>query len=232
MKPTHRLHAFLFGSAILASLAIGGSLQAATILTVTDTRPGETAVTVASTTAGSVSVSGTKVPTSTYTVSGLDLTSFGGGAGETLVFNVTYSQTGGTGVQVNGFGNISVTGGDNNQVDGAEVLTATVSLISGSSTYTGDYADLSIGFIRTFTGGVDSVAAESWDIITASGTQSFTGPGNTTANFAPSSFVSLDPDGSTVNLQEFDVQISYIPEPSTALLGGLGLLALLRRRRA
>ena len=57
-----------------------------------------------------------------------------------------------------------------------------------------------------------------------------------TARFTPSagdtnfSFRPLI-NGGSLGLQVNAVQVLTIPEPSAALLGGLGLLALLRRRR-
>jgi len=235
----HKKLTVLFATS--SALLLAGSLQAAVVTVVTDSRPGETAVTTPSATVGSVSYT-PAVPTTTYTVSSLDLSSYGGGVGESIAFDVTYTHggTGGTGVQVNGFGNISVTGGDNNQVDNLETLTATVSFNTGSSTFSGDFADLSIGFTSFSTGGVDTGGnTESWQLLTDGGTS---GPfeatvDSTTTTFPASSFVTLDPvsgvtNNGTFNLQGFDIEISAIPEPSSAaLLGGLGLLALLRRRR-
>lgn len=46
-------------------------------------------------------------------------------------------------------------------------------------------------------------------------------------------FISFPDAGSGADLQHINaLELTAIPEPSTALLGGLGLLALLRRRRA
>lgn len=215
-----------------APLVFAASLEAAVTFTVSDTRPGESAVTTPSSTLGSVS-STAAVPTATYTITGLDLTSVGGTNNETIVFDVLYTHggTGGTGVQINGFGNIAVTGGDNNQVDNEETLTATLSL-NGATTFTGG---LSLGFTSFQTGGVS--AEETWNVITASGTQFFPAGSGTNATFDPSSFVTLDPvsgntNNGTFNAQAFTVSITAVPEPSASLLGGLGLMLLLRRRRA
>jgi len=219
---------------LTAIVATATSAPAAVILNVSDTRPGETANTVATTTLGSVS-STANVPTATYTITGLDLTSVGGGASEQIVFDIDYTQTNGSGVQVNGFGNISVTGGSSdNMVDGDETITATLSL--NSTTFTGD---ISLGFVSFATGGVSNFSDESWDIIHENGTVSFVETTDKVATFAPSSFVTLDPvagpgsDGGTFNVQGFDVEIStaIIPEPASLSLLALGSLLIASRRR-
>jgi hypothetical protein len=226
MKPTHRLHAFLFGSSILASLAIAGNLQAAVTLTMTELTPGAGNPTVAS--QGTLG-SNNALPTQ-YTWTGLDFTSVGGSASDQIVFNVSYSQSGGTGVQFNTASNVSVTGGgDNNQVEGTETLTATIALTS--TTFAGGLSNLSIAFTRLNIGGFGNV--ESADVTHAGGTITQAVASGNFVDFAPSSFVTLDPITTTnVNIAGFNAQITAVPEPSTALLGGLGLLALLRRRRA
>lgn len=215
-----------------------GSASAATLsFEVSDTRPGELANTTPSSTSGTV-VSDAAVPTMTYTVTGVDLTSVGGTASETIIFDIDYSQTNGTGVQVNGFGNISVTGGgDNNQVDGDETLTATVSL--NSTTYAA--GDIDLGFVTFVTGGVSGTADEQWNIITENGTTLYQSPGNNTANFASSSFVTLDPVAGdnfngTFNAQGYTINLTAtqapIPEPaSLALLGASAMLMFTRRRK-
>ncbi|MEM1353580.1 MAG: PEP-CTERM sorting domain-containing protein [Planctomycetota bacterium] len=166
----------------------------------------------------------------TYTITGLDLTSVGGTASETIVYDVLFTQTGGTAVDFNGFGNIAVTGGGgaDAQVDTTETLTATLSL--NSTTFTGDI-DLGIVFMAAGGNG----ANDQWDVIHDGGTESLagTGPGVNIATFAPSSFVTLDPTaGDGVNFQRFDVQVTAVPEPGSFALVGLGgLLVCARRRR-
>jgi len=161
----------------------------------------------------------------TYTVSGVDLTSEGGSASESFTFTVTYTATtdgttAGT-PQFNGFGNISVTGGNNNQVDGTETLTANIAL--ASSTFSG----LSLtGFTSASAGGVSFGE-----------TGTFTHSGGT-ANIV---FGSTTPtvSGTTVtmavnnpmNFEGFTANFSAVPEPSSASLLALGAFALLRRRR-
>ena len=51
----------------------------------------------------------------------------------------------------------------------------------------------------------------------------------TTNNIAPDAFRIYSMSGS--NIEVDNILISAIPEPSTVFLGGLGVLALLRRRR-
>ena len=54
----------------------------------------------------------------------------------------------------------------------------------------------------------------------------------TTITFRLSTFDSHNDNGRLSRFDDFTLNGDVIPEPSTALLGGLGLLALLRRRRA
>lgn len=221
---------FLPCFALLSAGLIVQSASAATI-TVSDQTPngGRTLTT----TAGSVSAP-PLIPTTTYTITGLDLTSEGGTASETIAFDVTYTQTGGTGVQFNGFGNVSVTGGDNNQIDLGETLTATISLNAGLTTFAGT---IDLGFILAQPGGVSS--DESWNVIHENGTIAATQTnGNNPATFASSSFFTLETtDGEQlfdrINLQRFTVEINAneVPEPGSLALVGLGGLCLLRRRR-
>lgn len=169
------------------------------------------------------------IPTNTYTWTGADLTSIGatetGGAGTgTITFTVTYSQTGGSGI-TNVSGKVSVTGGaSSNRINDTETLTTTIALL-GISGYTGiDLSDLSIGFTY----------AELNNVI---GTMDITGAfgsvaTSTDATFAASSSFTIDPrSGAQATLNTYTIELTAVPEPSTALLGGLGLLALLSRRR-
>ncbi|MEM9110868.1 MAG: PEP-CTERM sorting domain-containing protein [Planctomycetota bacterium] len=208
------------------SLLLAGASNAEVIFTVSDQRP-DNAARALSTTEGSVSAPAV-LPTMTYTITGLDLTSVGGTASETIIYDVLFTQTGGLGVAFNGFGNISVIGGLQAQVDNNETLTATVSL--SSSTFTGD---IELGIVFMAAGGNDT--ADEWDVIHEGGTESLagTGPGVNIATFDPSSFVTLDPQaGDGVNFQRFDVQVTAVPEPGSLALLGLGGLLITRRRRA
>lgn len=171
------------------------------------------------------------LPTFTYTLSNLDLQGVGGGASETVVFNVSFSQSGGTGLQFTSFGNISVTGAPNNiYIDGTETATATVAL--SSTTFAGDIA---IGFTRLFVGDVGT--NETWNTIHDGGTVSGSQAAGNNNPFPVSSFFTLDPTSANANLtiQGYNIDITAteaVPEPSAALLGSFGILLLLRRRRA
>jgi len=224
-----RFSALPLGTA-MATLMLAGSLQAAVTFTVTDNVPGTSAIDL-TTTLGSVSNVPGALPALTYTLTNLDLTSVGGTATNQIVFRINFTKTGGTAVAYNGTGRIAVSGGtDTNQIDPSETLTGTLSLIS--TDFSGGLTNLSIGFTRINLGGY-ATNDTNVDIIHDGGTINKDGTGLADVSFDPSSFVTIDTVASAdgVNLGAYDIQITAIPEPSAALLGGLGLLALLRRRR-
>jgi hypothetical protein len=162
------------------------------------------------------------LPVTSYTISDIDLTSVGGTATESFTFTVGYSQTGGTNVQFNGFGNVSVTGGDNNQVDTSETLTATIGL-TGSS-----FAEFSlIGFTEVRGGGV--AGADAGTFTHAGGTANiFAGtPGATVTG----NTVTLAVSTGAINFEGFRADFVAVPEPASLSLLSLGALGLLRRRR-
>jgi hypothetical protein len=222
---------------ILSSLMLAGSLQAAVVLTITDVTPltgvpnttGIPNSFTGTTTPGTVA-SNLGNPTNTYTWTGADLTSLGatetGGAGTgTITFTVGFTQTGGSGI-FNVSGKVSVTGGAaDNRINDTETLTSTIAL-TGISGYTGiDLSDLSIGFTYAELNNV----AGTLDITGAFGSIATT----TNATFAPSSSFTIDPrSGAAATLNTYTIQLTAIPEPTAALLGSLGLLAILRRRRS
>lgn len=162
------------------------------------------------------------LPVTTYTISNVDLTSVGGTATESFTFTVSYSQTGGTGVQFNGFGNVSVTGGDNNQVDTSETITATIAL-TGSS-----FTELSLeGFILVRGGGV--AGADAGTFTHAGGTENIFA-GKSEAAVSGTS-VTLAVSTGAINFEGFRANFVAVPEPAATSLLSLGALALLRRRR-
>lgn len=219
----------LTAGALLAGLTANPA-DAEVIFTVSDTTPN--GATTPATSLGSVN-NPAAIPVSTYTVTGLDLTSVGGGASETIAFNITYSQTGGSAVQFNGFGNVSVTGGaDNNQIDPGEALTATVSLNGGLTTFGGT---INLGLTQVQIGGRDS--DEQFTITHQGGIIDAPEELNNLYAFASSSFVTLatvdtDKLNDAGNMQSFTVTISAVPEPSSLALLCLGGLLIARRRRA
>lgn len=237
----------LLTGALLASFMLAGSLQAQVIFTVSDNVPdgdSGSGTRSLSTSLGTVTAP-PAIATTTYTISNLDFTSIGGTASETVAFDIAYSQTGGTGVQFNGFGNISVTGnGDNNQVEPDngvlgrtdETLTATLSLNAGLTTYNNSL--ISLGFTESRLGGFDS--DETYELITSNGTTTVPEGGSNVVPISPSSnFFTLAPidtdkGNDAMNLSGFDVQITAVavPEPSAALLMGFALMGLLIRRRS
>lgn len=234
---TYRVHAYLLASTIFVSFLFGGSLQAEVTFTVSDDVPnGPTRV--LSTNLGSVSAPA-GLATMTYIVSNLDFTSVGGSASETVAYDITYSQTGGSAVQFNSFGNISVRGGaDNNQVEPGETLTATLSLNNALTTF--NTSLISLAFTEARIGGYDPFD-ESFDLTTSNGTTTVPiGGANVVPINPPSSFLTLatidNPAKSNdaMNLSGFDVEVT-VSIPETSALGhvGLGLFALflLRCRR-
>lgn len=233
----------LAGAALAAGLC-ASPVAAEVIFTVSDQTPagdngaaGGPGTRTLSSSLGDVST-GTLTPSAaivapiTYTITGLDLTSVGGGASETIAFNITYSQSGGTGVQFNSFGNVSVTGGDDTQISVGETLTATLSL-NAATTFTGS---VSLGFIELIPGGLTATGGtpvETFDVIHAGGTfeGTSTSTPSRTAIFDPSPYVTLEPTFGAMNLQKLSVQIQAVPEPGSLALLGLGGLLIARRRR-
>jgi hypothetical protein len=149
------------------------------------------------------------LPATTYAITGLDLTCAGGTSSESITLDVTYSQTGGTGVQFNGFGNVSVTGGNDNQVENGESLTATVS-ISGTSFAAGT---VEAKFVTIAIGGAS--AGETWQVVHEGGSVPGAGP-TQVYDIPATSFMTLGSIGGagTVNIQAFTVEITFSP-PST-----------------
>ena len=234
-------------ASLLMIVASAASLPAAVSVTVRDITPNGKPDVPASvgtrsltTTLGSISAPAA-LPTLTYTLTNLNLTSVGGGLTDQIVFQVSFSQTGGSAVQFNSFGNVSVTGnGGDFFINTGETLTATVSLIS--TTFSGGLGNLSIGFDFVNIGGTGSTTPpatpETWDIVHSGGTLSVTTSSNPfPANNAiplSSSFTIQNvtgPNLQTINLQGYEVEITAVPEPASFSLIGVGALALLRRRR-
>lgn len=176
----------------------------------------------ASTSSGAVTL-----PVTTYTVTGVNLTSVGGTASESFSFTVGYNGTT-DGVTAaapifSGFGNVGV--GTGGQVNGAETLTATVTLTSTS------FANLSLtGFTLARAGGVG--AGETGTFAWTGGSFGISSGGNTSTNSVTgNSFTLTAGSGSTINIEGFNVAFSAVPEPTSASLLALGAVALLRRRR-
>ena len=111
----------------------------------------------------------------------------------------------------------------------------TGSLFDISSALTGDA--LSVGGTVTFgtSFGIDDLAGVTWGSV-ADGTYTLidtTGTDFSLAgldNFGLANAYNLG-DGRSAYFDQGSLQLVVIPEPASALLGGLGLLVLLRRRR-
>jgi hypothetical protein len=227
-------------SILLFSLASLATLPAAITITVVNNVPNGTASGAPSgtgvgtglltTSFGSIS-SNRGLPATNYTVSGVDLTSLGGSATESFTFTVGYTATtnGTTPSTVNfssPFGNVAV--GGNNFIDGAETLTATITLTSST------FAGLSLtGFTKARAGGFPSPTGESGTFTWEGGSANVVAA-NTIVNITGNSvtFNSINSTvASTLNFEGFEAQFSAVPEPASTSLLALGALALLHRRR-
>ena len=220
-------------SILMFSLASVATLPAAVTITVANFTPNGSASGGSGSGTGAISSSsGTMtsnrgMSVTTYTVTGVDLTSLGGSASESFTFTVGYTattdgSTPGT-AQFNGFGNVSVTGGgDNNQVDGTETLTATIALASTS------FTQLSLtGFTRVRAGGVSD--GETGTFTHGSGTANITFAARELAITGTTVTMAIN---NPMNFEGFQAQFVAVPEPGSATLLALGAVALLRRRKS
>jgi hypothetical protein len=205
-------------SILMFSLASVATLPAAVTITVANFTPNGSASGGSGSGTGAISSSsGTMtsnrgMSVTTYTVTGVDLTSLGGSASESFTFTVGYTATSdgstpGT-AQFNGFGNVSVTGGNDNQVDGAETLTATIALVSTT------FSNLSLsGLTSARAGGVGTTATGTFTWVGGSHNIS---QGNGTANDVTGNSVTLAVSSSTMNFEGFSAQFVAVPEPGSA----------------
>ncbi|MCX6878225.1 MAG: autotransporter-associated beta strand repeat-containing protein, partial [Verrucomicrobia bacterium] len=169
------------------------------------------------------------------------------GAG-TLVLSNTNTYTGATTVSagtllVNGaLGNTAVAVNSTGTVGGSGSIGGSLSLNSGSSFHVVDLLDaLAVtGTVTIYNGfGVDDLAGITWGSV-ADGTYTLINGTLGAGVFAGLAHNSLatafDIDGMSGSrsayFKEGSLQLVVIPEPGAAILGGLGMLALLRRRRA
>jgi len=218
---------------VIALCMTVATTNAAVIFSVTDNVPMDPPGTPnnrsTTTTLGTVGTLTQVLPNLSYTINGLNLTSVGGGTNISITFQMAFTQTGGTGVTNTAFGNVSV---GTNLIAGSEVLTLTPTITSETSPL--DMSNFTIAINQVSLG--DYGNGDFTSIVHAGGTinKQRTVTTDGVATFANSSFARIDDvsssDGTT--LQSFRVEITVVPEPSTALLGGLGMLCLLRRRRA
>ncbi len=136
-------------------------------------------------------------------------------------FDNGWVDSGGVGVQFTSGGTVALAVFLNQGGPGYEITNSTGNVSSGKG-WTGDGFNISVE-------------------LTGSGTYSLSFPGYSGSGTLANSLTSIDgirvysadPTGlgSGGNYDVFFNNVSVIPEPSAALLGGLGMLALLRRRR-
>lgn len=229
LPPTHmKTHISIF----LFSLASAACLPAAVTITVANNVPNGSASGGSGTGAGLLSTtSGTiasnrGLPVTTYTVTGINLTSVGGTASESITFTVGYN---GTTDGVNPgtptfstFGNVGV--GTGGIVSGTETLTATIALTSSS------FAGLTLtGFTKARAGGFSS--GESGTFTWQGGGTDTVAFGDTVSNITGNFFTFAAIGASTLNIEGFEAQFSAVPEPASVSLLALGGISLLRRRR-
>jgi autotransporter-associated beta strand protein len=151
-------------------------------------------------------------------------------AGTLLVNNATGSGTGTGSVTVDADGTLGGTGS----------ISGSLSFAANSFLQVVDFDDpLAVGGTITFGSGfgIANLLGINWDILdpdtpytVLSTTQTF-GVGDI-ANFGIGNSVAVGSIGRQAYFTNGSLAVVVIPEPSAALLGGLGLLALLRRRRA
>jgi fibronectin-binding autotransporter adhesin len=169
---------------------------------------------------------------------------FKGGGTTTLTGTSTY--TGATTVSagtllVNGeLGNSAVTVDSLATIGGTGTINGSLSFAANSFLQVVDFDDpLAVGGTITFGSGfgIANLLGINWDILdldtpytVLSTTQTF-GVGDI-ANFGIGNAVAVGSIGRQAYFTNGSLAVVVIPEPSAALLGGLGLLALLRRRRA
>jgi autotransporter-associated beta strand protein len=173
---------------------------------------------------------------------GLGITKNGAG---TMVLSGTNNYTGATNVSA---GTLLVTGALGNSavnVDSTAAIGGTGTVGGSLNIYGGgffhvvnllDALDVT-GTVNIFSGfGIDDLVGLDWGTV-ADGTYTLINGTLDTGVFddlANNSFATayLIGGGRSAYFQEGSLQLVVIPEPSSALLGGLGMLALLRRRRA
>ena len=211
----------------VASLALAGSTQAAVIFTVSDKRIDNAARTL-TTSEGNITAPA-DIGGMVYTISNLDLTSVGGTATETIVFNVDFSSVGtsGTGVQFNTFGNVSITGTQDDQIDPGEALRMDLTLNTGLTTF--NTSNISLAFTQIEVGGFNSGESELWTLGHDDGPETALDVKSVTG--LSSSFLSIGDVFGDVNLSRYQIEITAVPEPSSTALIGLGGFALILRRR-
>lgn len=139
-------------------------------------------------------------------------------------------------VGINGTG----TGDGIDQIDPNETLSITLTIM-GASGYTMELESIGVAFFPTTNGSAVLTYAGGSQDIDSTGSGTFAVPVAGTPNIGDDATLTLINDGPINNtpnngtdsfkLQSLEVSFVPVPEPSVLLLGGLGFLTLLRRRR-
>lgn len=218
---------------VIALCLTAVSSHAAITLTINDDRPAASPVSgrAVTTSLGTFGTNTTTLPNFTYVINNLNLSSLtGGGFSDSITIRLAFTNPGSGTIATNTFGAVGV--GSPLQLSGTErlVITPTIQSVSSGLAISNFSVNLTQIRLADF-GGTDALT------ITNSGTTQSRGPSGAGGEFidfaASNTFAGIVPgagDGATFRGSRLVVTI--IPEPSSALLGCIGILCLLRRRRA
>jgi hypothetical protein len=183
---------------------------------------------------GMLGGTGTITPTGSNGISVSGVLAPGGSVGTgTLTFNLgsttgTVAMNSGASFQFE----LGVAGVDINSSGGSDVL-GLAGAGASDFAFNGNSIDFlgtgAVGYYKLFD--TSSNNANTWTGLTVGGTGLITG-GLTVSNLTSGFTGNLIMGGNSLGGTAGDIYLQVVPEPSAALLGGIGMLFLLRRRRA